>query len=77
MKVPLASCCPVEDQMPMNALSYIAWHNEAERRSKTGLRQRFCRTCERWRWPDEVAICSEANTISAKEHKAEMRKEND
>ena len=34
-------------------LSYVAWHEEAERREKRGMVQRKCPTCERWFWRDE------------------------
>ena len=34
-------------------LPYLAWHEEAERRAKRGMKQRQCPTCKLWMWSDE------------------------
>lgn len=34
-------------------LGYIAWHSEAERRMRRGMRQHRCAVCYRWYWRDE------------------------
>ena len=31
-------------------LSYLAWHEDAERRAKRGQKQRLCTECGRWIW---------------------------
>lgn len=31
-------------------LGYLAWHAMAEKRTRCGERQVYCRTCERYRW---------------------------
>ena len=41
-------------------LSYMAAHADAERRTKMGQRQVYCRTCQRWIWPD--CLCLLADT---------------
>lgn len=41
--------CPLhgDPQLP-----YLAWHEDAERRSTRGERQRRCPTCKLWIWPE-------------------------
>lgn len=57
--------CPVAKRF---ALPYIAYHLDADRRTKRGQRQRYCKTCERWRWSDCLADCPVADSISKKEY---------
>lgn len=37
-----------------DALGYLAWHRDAERRHRAGQRQVYCTACRKWRWPDLV-----------------------
>jgi hypothetical protein len=37
----------------LHSLSYREWHEEAERRSKRGMKQRQCPDCKHWMWRDE------------------------
>jgi len=41
-------------------LPYIAAHADAQRRMRKGQRQVYCKTCKRWKWPDE--LCPLADT---------------
>jgi hypothetical protein len=34
-------------------LPYLAWHEEAERRTKAGMKQKQCPACKLWLWKDE------------------------
>lgn len=34
---------------------YVAWHEWAAAQGRGGLRQRQCRNCGRWRFPQEMA----------------------
>ena len=43
---------PCRDHRPLD-LGYIAWHREAERRGRRGMKQRRCPDCLRWFWHDE------------------------
>lgn len=36
------------------ALTYLDAYEKAERLMKAGKRQVFCKTCQRWKWPDEL-----------------------
>ena len=42
--------------------TFQQWTEYAERKIAAGERQRWCLTCERWKFADEM--CSEARTIS-------------
>jgi hypothetical protein len=35
-------------------LSYLAFHADAERRTKAGQVQKQCPVCKLWRWPDQI-----------------------
>jgi len=35
-------------------LGYLAWHTEAERRTKRGMKQKECPKCKHWFWKDEM-----------------------
>ena len=37
-------------------LSYNGWHTEAEKRHKSGKKQRQCPDCLYWYWKDEFGI---------------------
>lgn len=43
--------CPTHNQLN---LSYLKWHEEAERRMKKGMKQKQCPICKRWLWKDEM-----------------------
>lgn len=43
-------------------LGYIAAQTDARQRMKQGQQQVFCKTCQRWKWPDE--LCEIAETES-------------
>ena len=64
-RMPLEGC-PADKKMPQ--LSYAAAHAKAERCSAAGEEQRLCTLCNRWRWPDEMSLCSIAETISHVEY---------
>lgn len=59
--VPVLSPGAVAIPMPAKAcswhqrsqLGYIAWHEDAERRTNAGERQRRCPVCLRWLWAEE------------------------
>jgi hypothetical protein len=59
--MPLNSC-PADKRMPQ--LSYAAAQVKAESCVAAGQEQRLCTRCNRWRWPDEEALCAIAETIS-------------
>lgn len=40
-------------------LGYLQAHFDAERRIKRGERQVFCKTCQKWQWPDELCEYAE------------------
>lgn len=42
-------------------LGYLQAHFDAERRIKRGERQVFCKTCQKWRWPDELCEYAEVD----------------
>jgi hypothetical protein len=58
--------CPAAGQMPRR--SEAAAMADAEARLAAGEEQRLCSLCSRWRWPDEVALCPVAETISRAEY---------
>lgn len=45
------------DHRPLT-LGYAAWHEEAERRGKRGMKQRLCPDCTLWYWRDEWGLHS-------------------
>ncbi len=53
--------CPVEDRF---ALSYVAFHEDAERRSKRGQKQTPCSVCDRWVWPDQAKACPQFEPLA-------------
>ena len=46
-KVTLTAC----DEHEMGPTGYLAWHADAEIRSKRGERQVVCDECGLWSWP--------------------------
>ena len=45
---------PCAHHMPSTPwLSYQAWHEDAEARTAKGEKQRWCKVCKRYFWPDE------------------------
>lgn len=40
-----------------HSLSYLQWHEDAEKRSAKGEEQTLCMKCERFVWPDQEAKC--------------------
>jgi hypothetical protein len=65
--------CPAEAGMPGHGLGYLAWHADADRRSKAGQRQKYCTRCRRWRWPDGYAACRLAQPIDAGQYRKRLR----
>lgn len=53
--------CPSHRCRPI-ALTYGAGVEDAEARMRRGERQRLCRCCGRWRWPDEKPMLIEKET---------------
>jgi hypothetical protein len=49
--------CGCRQQAPGD---YMAWHSDARRRAAAGQRQKWCRVCKLWRWPDELGPQAEA-----------------
>jgi len=43
--------CPTHNRLD---LPYNAWHEEADRRSKKGMKQKQCPVCKLWLWKDEI-----------------------
>ncbi len=39
-----------------SGVAYTAWHADAERRANKGEKQRRCRTCKYYLWPDEFGV---------------------
>jgi hypothetical protein len=39
--------------------SYVAWHEWAKAQAQGGLRQRQCKECERWLFPQEQCECKD------------------
>ncbi len=42
---------PCPDCPPRPKLGYMAWHDDAERRTKRGEKSKQCPTCKLWYWP--------------------------
>lgn len=59
-KTPLPTRCPHEAENSNSRLGYLAWHQDADRRTKAGQRQLYCLTCGLWRWPDGAKQCPAA-----------------
>lgn len=58
MKTYFCRECPEEG---CETLGYLQAHADAERRIKRGERQVFCKTCQKWRWPDELCEYAEVD----------------
>lgn len=50
------------DECQKPKLDYLAWHLYADRMESEGQRQVFCRTCCRWKYPDELCDISEVTS---------------
>jgi hypothetical protein len=44
----------------LGPLGYTAWQSYARARVAAGQRQKWCRVCKLWRWPDELGLRAEA-----------------
>ena len=46
-------------------LSYLAFFDDAEKRTAAGQKQTLCGECQRWRWSDESAVCRSFRSVKA------------
>lgn len=50
----IATCQTPGRGFENHSIPYLAWHADADKRTKAGERQVWCATCDRWQW----ALCA-------------------